>query len=48
MNLNKLSKLLHGANITVSEFIYNNKASENYVRTTFIQDNGFRWDTVVP
>ena len=48
MNLNKLSRLLQGTNITVSEFIDNNKASENYVRTTFVQDNGFRWDTVVP
>ena len=48
MNLNKLTRLLQGTNITVHEFIDNNKASENYVRTTFVQDNGFRWDTVVP
>lgn len=48
MNLNKLSKLLDGANIIVSELIDNNKASETYVRTTFVQDDGFSWDTVVP
>ena len=48
MNLKKLTRLLQGTNITVHKFIDNNKASENYVRTTFVQDNGFRWDTVVP
>lgn len=48
MNLNKLSKLLDGANIIVRELIDNNKASETYVRTTFVQDDGFSWDTVVP
>lgn len=48
MNLNKLSKLLNGTNIIVRELIDNNKASETYVRTTFVQDNGFSWDTVVP
>lgn len=48
MNLNKLSRLLNGTNITVRELIDNNKASETYVRTTFVQDDGFRWDTVVP
>ena len=48
MNLNTLSRLLNGTNITVHELIDNNKASETYVRTTFVQDDGFRWDTVVP
>lgn len=48
MNLDKLSNLLTGTNIIVHELIDNNKASETYVRTTFIQDNGFSWDTVVP
>ena len=48
MNLNKISELLNGTNIIVRELIANNKASETYVRTTFIQDNGFSWDTVVP
>lgn len=48
MNLNKLSQLLNGTNIIVRELIDNNKASETYVRTTFVQDDGFSWDTVVP
>lgn len=48
MNINTLSNLLVDTGITVSEFIENNKTSENYVRTTFIQDDGFTWDTVVP
>ena len=48
MNIEILSSLLVGAGIIVREFIENNKASENYVRTTFIQDDGFIWDTVVP
>lgn len=48
MNLNTLSRYLNGTNITVTELIDNNKASETYVRTTFVQDDGFRWDTVVP
>jgi hypothetical protein len=48
MNIDTLAQLLRGANIKVHEFIDNNKACETYVRTTFIQDDGFRWDTVVP
>lgn len=48
MNIDTLAQLLRGTNIKVHEFIDNNKASETYVRTTFIQDDGFRWDTVVP
>lgn len=48
MNIDTLVRLLKGKNIKVHEFIDNNKASETYVRTTFIQDNGFKWDTVVP
>lgn len=48
MNIEKLKDLLIGKNINVFEFIDNNKASENYVRTTFIQDDGFKWNTVVP
>lgn len=42
MNLNTLSRLLNGTNITVRELIDNNKASETYVRTTFVQDDGFK------
>lgn len=48
MNLQQLAQDLRGHNIFVHELIENNKASENYVRTTFVQDNGFSWDTVVP
>lgn len=48
MDLNKLNQLLGDNNIFVSEEIHNGKSSESYVRTTFVQDNGFRWDTVVP
>ena len=48
MNIDILSNLLVDTGIVVHEFIENNKASENYVRTTFIQDDGFTWDTVVP
>ena len=48
MNIDVLSNLLVNTGITVCEFIENNKASESYVRTTFIQDDGFTWDTIVP
>ena len=48
MNIDTLDLLLRRENIKVHEFIDNNKASESYVRTTFIQDDGFKWDTVVP
>lgn len=48
MNIEALTRYLDGKNIFVSEFIDNNKASEKYVRTSFVQDDGFRWDTVVP
>lgn len=48
MNINKLQKLLDKTQIYVSEIIHNGKASESYVRTTFVQKDGFKWDTVVP
>ncbi len=48
MNIDTLSELLNGTGITVRDFIENNKASENYVRTTFVQEDDFAWDTVVP
>ena len=48
MDLLKVKNLLKGKNIKVSEWIDNTKASEYYIRTQFIQDNGFKWDTVVP
>ena len=40
--------LLNGKGVIVTEFIDNTKASEYYVRTKFIQEDGFKWDTVVP
>lgn len=48
MNILILSEALKDSGIIVSESIENNKASEKYVRTTFIQDDGFSWPTVVP
>lgn len=48
MKLYKLELLLKCTGIFVHEFIDNNKASEKYVRTTFEQADGFRWNTVVP
>lgn len=48
MNLTVLQSLLNGKGIQVSEWIDNTKASEYYVRTRFIQSDGFKWDTVVP
>lgn len=48
MNLTTLQELCLNHNILVSDLIDNTKASEKYARTTFIQDDGFKWDTVVP
>lgn len=48
MNIDILQRLLKGKGIVVTEFIANTKASEYYVRTSFIQNDGFKWDTVVP
>jgi len=48
MKIEKLMELLNDNNIIVHEFINNNKASEVYVKTTFIQDDKFAWDTYVP
>lgn len=48
MNIEALKRFLDGNGVVVHEFIDNNKASEKYARTTFVQDNGFSWHTVVP
>ncbi len=48
MELDKLKKLLDGKDIFVFEIIRNKKASEEYVGTTFLQDDGFVWTTYVP
>ena len=48
MDIGLLQSLLKPANIITYEIIENNKASEVYVKTTFVQDDGFKWDTYVP
>lgn len=48
MELEILQDALKGCNIIVFSFIKNSKASESYVKTRFIQDDGFIWDTYVP
>lgn len=48
MDIIALQELLAGHNILVSDIIDNTKASEKYVATTFIQDDGFKWFTYVP
>lgn len=48
MNIDNIKELLQGSNIEVSAIIENNKASEMYIKTKFIQDDGFEWDTYVP
>lgn len=48
MNIELLKNLLEGQNIEVLEFIENNKASEVYVRTIFVENTEFKWSTVVP
>jgi hypothetical protein len=48
MKIDVLQKMLDGKGVVVIEFIDNTKASEHYVRTTFTQDDGFTWNTVVP
>lgn len=48
MNITNLQALLLNTGITVYDIIENNKASEVYVKTEFIQDDGFSWVTYVP
>jgi len=48
MNIEKLQLLLENDGIFVSEWIDNTKATEYYVRTRFVQADGFEWNTVVP
>jgi hypothetical protein len=48
LNINKLQQLLEKDSILVTEFIHNGKSSESYIRTTFVQSDGFKWNTVVP
>lgn len=48
LDLELLQKLTKNNNIFVIEFLDNSKASEYYVRTKFIQDDGFEWTTIIP
>lgn len=48
LSLEKIQHYLKGSNITVLEFLNNTKASEYYIRTQFVQDNGFSLTTIVP
>lgn len=44
----KIIKLLEDCKILIGDFYEHGKASECYVGVTFIQDDGFTWDTIVP
>ena len=48
LNIEMLNELLSGYGITVSETVHNAKSSESYIRTAFVQEDGFQWNTVVP
>lgn len=48
LELEKVQEFLKGSNITVIEFLDNSKASEYYVRTQFVQNDGFTYTTIVP
>ena len=48
LELGKIQGFLKGSNITVIEFLDNSKASEYYVRTRFVQNDGFEYTTIVP
>lgn len=48
LDLKKIQQHLAGTNITVLEFLNNTKASEYYIRTRFVQNDGFSWTTIVP
>lgn len=48
LSLEKIQSFLEGCGITVLEFLDNTKASEFYIRTTFVQEDKFSWTTIVP
>lgn len=48
MNKDKVIKLLENSNISIGDFHDHGKASERYVDVTFIQHDGFEWETIVP
>lgn len=48
MDKDKVVKLLENTNIIIQTFRGHGKASECYVDVTFIQEDGFTWETIVP
>lgn len=48
LNIDIVQQHLKGSNIFAIEFLDNSKASEYYIRTRFVQDNGFEYTTIVP
>ena len=48
MNIDILQTLLQSHGIYVTEKLENNKSVEKYVRTKFVQDDGFEFNTVIP
>lgn len=48
MDRDKIVKLLKNSNIIIGDFHEHGKASECYIDVTFIQEDGFKWKTIVP
>lgn len=48
LDIHIVQRFLKDSNIWVIEFLDNSKASEYYVRTRFVQDDGFTFTTIVP
>lgn len=48
MDKAKIKDYLKDSDIIIGNFIDHGKASERYVEATFIQQDGFKWFTVVP
>lgn len=48
MDRDKIVKLLKNSNIIIRDFHEHGKASECYIGVTFIQEDGFKWETIVP
>lgn len=48
MDRNKVVQLLRNSNMVIGNFYEHGKASECYVGVTFIQEDGFKWETTVP
>lgn len=48
MDRNKAVKLLKNSDIKIGDFHEHGKASECYVEVTFVQEDGFKWETIVP